>query len=347
MSTSDQGDLLKLSREQLKQLCRERGHKGYSKCTKPQLVVLLGSGTPSKSNPSVMTTTLPPKEDTPLSAPVSRKRPEPGSFGPAQSVTKKQKRPNPIPSGDSPSIQSPTVPAPTKTKRKPRIAQKLPIIRESFASPVSTIPVTTKRPSLPPVSQFLPVSNHSLGLPQSPKLSTRSRVVPNSQPHIRAANEPGVGTSSLTADPPQRQFGGTGRTQVFKKFLDPRNGANSSHPPLRDPQNIPPATSLRNASVEPLPSPYLDFSVLPGPVLGTIGMPPSAPEKAHSWSIILSGISDAERRTCILVSRLFRYAGKSVLPSRSPGCLISTLRQSICLPLESSSQTSQASDWTT
>ena len=328
MSTSDQVDLLKLSREQLKQLCRERGHTGYSKCTKPQLVVLLGTDTPSKFNPSMMTTILPPKEDTPLFVPVSRKRLGSGSSGPGDSVVKKQKRPNPTLPGDTPSIQSPTVSASSKTKRKPRIAQKLPIVREVFASPVFTIPTTIQRPSLPPVSQLLPslVSAHSLGLPQPPKLSTKSRAVPNSQPHSRTANEQESGTLSLTTDPTQRSPGGNGRAQVYKKFLDPRNGAMISHPPLRKPQDIPPSTSLRNAVVEPLPSPYLDFSVPPVPVLGVIGMPPSTPEKVHSWSIILSGISDAERRACTLVSRLFRYAGKSVLRSLFRGCLISVLR---------------------
>jgi len=329
MSTSDQVDLLKLSREQLKQLCRERGHTGYSKCTKPQLVVLLGSNTPSKFNPSMMTATLPSKKDTPSSAPVSGKRPGPGSYEPGESVAKKQKRPNPTPPGDAPPTQSPTVSGPSKTKRKPRVAQKLPIIREPFASPVSTIPTTIQRPSLPPVSQLLPSSvlTHSLGLPQPPpKLSTKSRAVPNLQPRDRAVNEQESGTSPLAMDPPQRPSGGSGRTQVFKKFLDPRNSATIGHPPLRGSQDIPPSTSPGNMSVEPLPSEYLDFSVLPTPVLGVIGMPPSAPERVHSWSIILSGISDAERRACILVSRLFRSAGKSVPRSLSLGCLISTLQ---------------------
>jgi len=326
MSTSDQVDLLKLSREQLKQLCRERGHTGYSKCTKPQLVVLLGSDTPSKFNPSMMTSTLPSKQNTLSSAPVSGKRLEPGSSGLGESVAKKQKRRNPTPAGDTPSIQSPTVSAPSKTKRKPRIAQKLPIIHKSLASPVSTIPTTIQQQSLPPVSQLLPslVPNHLLSLPRPPKLS-KSRAIPNLQLHSRAANDQESGTSSLTTDPPQRPSVGNGHTQVFKRFLDPRNGATFNHRPLRGPQDVPSPTSLRNMSVEPLPSPYLDFSVLPTPAIGAIGMPPSTSEKVHSWSIILSGISDTERRACILVSRLFRYAGKSVLRSLSLGCLISTL----------------------
>ena len=50
-------------------------------------------------------------------------------------------------------------------------------------------------------------------------------------------------------------------------------------------------------------------------------MPPSISDrkKVHSWSIILSGISDTDRRACILVSRMFRYAGKSALRSPSLG----------------------------
>ena len=344
MSASDQADLLRLSRDQLKRLCKERGHTGYSKCTKPQLVVLLGSDTPSRFNPSTMTTMLPPKQDTHPSAPVSKKRLEPDSSGPRDSVAKKQKRPDPIPAG-TPSIQSPTIAAPSKVKRQPPFAQKLPTTRESFVPPVSITPTTIHPPSLPPASQLLPssASNRSLGLPRPPELNAKPGTVPNLQPHSRTANEQESGTSFPTTDSPRRPNGGNGSIRAFKKFLDPRNGATSGHLAPREPQDTP--ASPCNMSVEPLPSPYLDFSVLPAPVLRQIGMPPSIPEKVHPWSIILSGISDVERRVCILVSRMFRYAGKSALRSISLGYLTSAPRQSICLPQPSYSLTFQANDW--
>jgi len=194
---------------------------------------------------------------------------------------------------------------------------------------MSTTPATIQQPSLPSVSQLLSssVPNHLLGLPRPPKLITKSWAAPNLQSH-RMAEEQESGTSFPTTGLPQQPPGGNRRTQVLKKFVDPRSGATSKHLVPRGPQDTPPSTSSPNMSVEPLPPPYLDFPVPPTPVLGLIGMSPSIPErkKVHTWSIILSGISNAERRACILVSRTFRYAGKSALRSLYLGCLTSTLR---------------------
>ena len=56
---------------------------------------------------------------------------------------------------------------------------------------------------------------------------------------------------------------------------------------------------------------YLDFTSSALPTLKPIDMPPSLSQRKHvqAWSIILSGLSDSDRRQCSLVSRLFRYAG--------------------------------------
>ena len=336
MSTSDQADLLKLSREQLKRLCKECGHTGYSKCTKPQLVALLGSSTPSKFNSSMMATALPHKQDASSSASVPKKRLESGSSGPGESVAKKQKLSNPTSSKNSPSTLSSTVPAPPKAKRKPRFTQKPPVIREPSIPHIFTTPAAIslldQQPNPPPVPQ-LPTSsasNHSLSLPQPQELSTRSQTTLISQPQNRAVDKQESGTSFPATGSIQRPTSGNGRTQVFKKFLDPRNGVKSSHLVSYGPQETLPVTIVApssTASVKLLSPPYLDFSVLPVPVLGLIGMPPSISDrkKVYSWSIILSGVSDIERRACILVSRMFRYAGKPTLRSLSLGYLISVL----------------------
>ncbi|KAF9644539.1 hypothetical protein BDM02DRAFT_3078011, partial [Thelephora ganbajun] len=69
----------------------------------------------------------------------------------------------------------------------------------------------------------------------------------------------------------------------------------------------------------------LDFSAHTVPILHLIGMPPSISgrKNVHSWSILLSGISDTDRRVCILVSRTFRYAvylsASVILLSKFPG----------------------------
>lgn len=329
MSTPDQTGLLKLPREQLKQLCKERGHTGYSKCTKPQLVALLGSDTPSKFDSSTMTTVVPPKKGTSSSASASKKRPEPGPSGNGELVSKKQRRLNTIPPSSNPSTQSSMTSVPPKAKRKSRLAQKLPILHDSLVSPAPTTPAAVppldQRPTLPPVSRLPPppAVDYSLSLPQPPVLRSQSRTTLDSQPHTRVVEKQEIGTLFPATSSFQQPAGANGRAQRFRKFLDPRNGVTSSNLAHCGPPNSLrsidlPSTS--NVSVEPLPAPYLDFLVLPVPVLGPIGMPPSISNRKNvrSWSIILSGIPDTERRTCILVSRMFRYAGKSPLhlPSR-------------------------------
>ncbi|KAH8114351.1 hypothetical protein DFH11DRAFT_1855513 [Phellopilus nigrolimitatus] len=55
---------------------------------------------------------------------------------------------------------------------------------------------------------------------------------------------------------------------------------------------------------------YLDFQYSPCIPLQPITLPPSLSQRkrVHAWSVILSGISDRERRQCVEVSRMFRYA---------------------------------------
>ncbi|KAL5524430.1 hypothetical protein ACEPAF_9570 [Sanghuangporus sanghuang] len=69
---------------------------------------------------------------------------------------------------------------------------------------------------------------------------------------------------------------------------------------------------LRKVSLEHLA--HLDFSAAPllrpPGSLNAISIPPSLSERkrVNAWSVILSGLSDSERRKCALVSRTIRYA---------------------------------------
>ena len=57
---------------------------------------------------------------------------------------------------------------------------------------------------------------------------------------------------------------------------------------------------------------HLEFPApSPIPQLTSITLPPSLMQRkrVQQWAIILSGLSDDERRSCMLVSRMFRYAG--------------------------------------
>ncbi|KAI0662275.1 hypothetical protein C8Q70DRAFT_910108 [Cubamyces menziesii] len=57
---------------------------------------------------------------------------------------------------------------------------------------------------------------------------------------------------------------------------------------------------------------YLDLpiSLTPVPILRPISLPPPLAQRKRvaAWAVILSGLSDAERAVCALVSRTFRYA---------------------------------------
>ena len=267
---------------------------------------------------------LPSKQDTCSSASVSKKRLESGSAI-GESVSKKRKRPDPIPPSGSSSVQPSVTSTPSKARQKPRLAQKLPILRDLFVSPVSTTPATVppmQQLILPSMSRLLPppFMDHSLDLPQP---SGQPHSIPNSQSRIHEAEKQESTSSVLAMDSLQRLSGGNRRTQLFKKFLDPRNSVTDSYTAPSGPHDALRSTILpsSSASMEPLPTPYLDFPALPTPILGLIGMSPSISDrkKVHSWSIILSGVSNADRRACILVSRMFRYAGKSALHLLSLG----------------------------
>ena len=314
MSASGQTDLLKLTREQLKRLCKERGYTGYSKCTKPQLVALLGSDPPSKFNSSTSSAALLPILDAPSSSSTSKKRPKSGS-GTGGSVSKKQKPLNLIPPNGPPLACS----VPSKTGRNPSVP------RDPFVLPVPTAPVfvplaiqqrpVLSTPSLPPS-----ITDYLLGLPQPP---SQSHTASNIQSYIHEAEKEESKIPFPVMDSSRWLSSGDARTQP-KKFLDPRISVRDGRLApcgLQDTLRsaiLPPSPSV---STERLPIPYLDFPMLPVPVFDLIGMPPSIQDrkKVCSWSIILSGIVDADRRACVLVSRMFRHAGKPVLHLRSLG----------------------------
>ncbi|KAL5482551.1 hypothetical protein ACEPAI_9145 [Sanghuangporus weigelae] len=83
-------------------------------------------------------------------------------------------------------------------------------------------------------------------------------------------------------------------------------------PKSRSDQSEPEPLPSRKVSLEHLI--HLDFSAAPllrpPESLNAISIPPSLSERKriNAWSVILSGLSDSERRKCALVSRAIRYA---------------------------------------
>lgn len=96
----------------------------------------------------------------------------------------------------------------------------------------------------------------------------------------------------------------------------------SRHPSTQLKRFVPPRTIQRNSLTKAHQSsnhpiqPCIDFISFDGPSLvclslKPIEMPPSLSQRkrVHAWSVILSGLSNSERRQCVLVSRMLRYAG--------------------------------------
>ncbi|GBE83219.1 hypothetical protein SCP_0502660 [Sparassis crispa] len=102
-----------------------------------------------------------------------------------------------------------------------------------------------------------------------------------------------------------------------------------SRPPAKDTAPQPPPAVLSDHSVDGLTQHitdvqadqrhirsvfcYLDFPRAAAvPSLVPITLPPSLSQRkrVHRWAIILSGLSNEERRRCVLVSRMFRYASE-------------------------------------
>ncbi|KAH8072266.1 hypothetical protein BXZ70DRAFT_964223 [Cristinia sonorae] len=167
----------------------------------------------------------------------------------------------------------------------------------SAVTPVSTTPqaVTTSLSvdSVPvsPPSNGGAVSSATTPQPVSPLSANRS--IPNT-------------VNALIASGPRRF-----KPLVIKKPLGEFSSSDSvkslsapkGHPSVK------PRSSL--ATSEPLVLRYLDFTCSSSvPTLQSISLPPSLSQRkrVQCWAIILVGISNEDRRSCALVSRMFRYA---------------------------------------
>lgn len=114
------------------------------------------------------------------------------------------------------------------------------------------------------------------------------------------------------------QTGLIGKGKRFKPLVL-KKGVPFAHPvSLETPHEFEFTTSKPISEVDailnPVPLHYLDFPHLPfdSLVLVPITLPPKLSNRkyVHRWSIILSGLSNEERRQCALVSRMFRYSSE-------------------------------------
>ncbi|OSX60033.1 hypothetical protein POSPLADRAFT_1048467 [Postia placenta MAD-698-R-SB12] len=168
--------------------------------------------------------------------------------------------------------------------------------------------VSTKT-SMPPLSSTLrPRTDARLHNQPTPTLSSGLAADPPARTMIQQHHEVIRKTQQVTTSLPF-----TGKR--FKKLvvLRPPNTGSAIHMPEVIPADFNPGTTATTAEDErPFQeTPYLEFPPSPRPPeLASITLPPSLSQRkrVHRWAVILSGLSNEERKQCVLVSRMFRYA---------------------------------------
>ncbi|KZP31480.1 hypothetical protein FIBSPDRAFT_776099, partial [Athelia psychrophila] len=290
-ATAPPADLSKLTVPQLKALCKERGISGYSKLSKPALLQKLadrGTGTPlarvvpvnsagTICSQSADTSSSGTSKKNPPTAP--HRKPQKTEKRPAQKKQKSMGLPSQI-------INPPITISPISVPETGRVTSNM-IPPATPTSKSQPFVLSSTRVSLP-----LPISPVALINPASAALISPN--TPRITPPQKSQMPNGAPKSTNQANP---------------KRFKPLHVKNDAHTLLQTP--LPP-TGILARPKSPAQKSCLEYQKLnpESVVLTIITLPPKLAQRkhVHKWSIILSGISDAERRQCVFVSRMVRYA---------------------------------------
>jgi hypothetical protein len=322
-------DLSKLTVPQLKALCKERRITGYSKLTKAAILQKLAEvaappKTTSRSATAVPSATTADGVATPPAYIESSTVRREGN------VTKVVHQPvQPSTAGNTESTETSTAKAPLPTE-VPKPSQNRTVISTTSTQKTSgtkrpahiDVPAPKKRirtslkpatnvdhePPVPKTSTFqqkLPVDSSAFKVPELP-------AQPKSSFHgsaLTLAKQPsGPGKRSAV---PCQTTGGPGRFKALVVSGPKPLGPDQAN---REPSRAPAVSVIPRAVDSALVS---NFHPRPLPVLSHISFPPKASERkwVYRWAVILSSLSPADRQTCTLVSRTFRYAGRIIFLS--------------------------------
>lgn len=229
----------------------------------------------------------------------------------ASSAATDEVRPITSSTPSSSSVDKSVAKVPSKRKENP------------FESSSSTNTVNSKRDNkiakLQDISHLdRRLSNTPLTLPNLQKSSVVSRNS-NKTFFLMQRNEESTGAPTTVSNvriKTARHPDASSQSLARKQVIAPRHSSTQLK------RFVPPRTIQRNSLTKAHQSsnhpiqPSIDFISFDGPSLvclslKPIEMPPSLSQRkrVHAWSVILSGLSDPERRQCALVSRMLRYAG--------------------------------------
>ncbi|EMD40290.1 hypothetical protein CERSUDRAFT_148183 [Gelatoporia subvermispora B] len=328
-SSSPPADLSKLTVPQLKALCKERKITGYSKLGKNALLEKLV--TKSSKNTCCASSEMMDKEsglraptgsDQVTTIPVSSTTAQTNASLKAHVLSTEHEEKSSIPRNMPPTSEAP---GSTSNDSMDRIQPGLlgPSRGPMVISPLDiedgthTVTAGSKRyakPSSAQPSKKLKTSKDTIpklpnrALPDStrhPPTGGLQPVVPIQAP---SAVQMVTRTTTATSNPPSKKR--------FKPLVVRKPCADQAQPPTPSDKSksINTQTHRRHENPRDKPVPSLlclDFPApAPVPDLVPITLPPSLAQRkrVHKWAVILSGLSDAERRQCVLVSRMFRYA---------------------------------------
>lgn len=330
-------DLSKLTVPQLKALCKERGLTGYSKLAKAALLQkLAGVAVPKKAIST-------PRADETAEGNIAK------TVQPSTASTRAPKAPLPTQVPELPQNRITTSARETSAKRPAHTRTPVPAKRSKTSHQAATN--TNHEPSPSNFALQENLADASLfKVPELPVHSQRSfprdasavqetfppvcqvpglPVQPEWSFHGGASMLPETISSMLEvpelAVQPQASFQGGLSTLAkqpsgIKHPIVPRPTAGTTRfkplvPATPKPVEPGPANKPAIRGSAPCVGTALDFSfpAMPVPVLSHISFPPRASERkwVSWWAIILSALSPADRKTCMLVSRTFRYAGRT------------------------------------
>lgn len=299
-------DLSKLTVPQLKALCKERRITGYSKLSKAALLQRLAevaSPTKTTSPPSVPSIPHADKARNPayiVSGTASReenvtKVVHQPSTESTEAPTAKALLPAQLPK--SPQNRIVTSTRETSAKRPAHIDTSVPPKRIKTSLKPATNASHEPLVPTPTLQEKWPVDASVFKVPDLPVQPQRSF---HGSASTLAKRPAGIKPSVVS-----HQITGAGRFKPLVSATPKPVEHEASGQPSRAP-----AVSVTPRGVDST----LDFNfhATPLPVLSHITFPPKASERklVYRWAIVLSALSPADRQTCMLVSRTFRYAGR-------------------------------------
>ncbi|KAH7910817.1 hypothetical protein BJ138DRAFT_1007994 [Hygrophoropsis aurantiaca] len=304
-------DLAKLTVPQLKALCKERQIVGYSKLAKAGLLLKLGELEHNAASRS--------SEKTELA--VRSEKNKPSAPGLVDPIIANESNPPLIAASNVPQNPYPGTQTTRKDSSSRRIGQQHsardPVIAASTtkikrSAPVSTSDVSTQKRAR--LDSAVNTRHGPLPVDVGPTSHDTASALPDMLKNTTSFQKNKGSTGFAECAAPQRSSIPSAKSQpTIAKPRAPVHLLRPSDPKAHIPKDtlLPLGVNRAKTRIE---APVLRYLDLPIPLslapLANITLPPRISERkrVQRWAIILSALSNEDRRVCVFVSRSIRYA---------------------------------------